>query len=95
MYLKLMFRSESILELEQLPINCKYLNGIYFHILYSSGLDKLFEMLTTSSPTNLSRFKFNFNSYEAAKLEFLKLFLIIGKVEILCYYKLVNIRVLV
>jgi hypothetical protein len=74
MYLKLMFRSENILELEQLLINCKYLNGIYFLILYLSDLDKLFEMLTTSSPTNLSKFKFDINSYEVIKLESLKLF---------------------
>jgi hypothetical protein len=74
MYLKLMFISENILELEQLLINCKYLNGFHFIIMNLTYLDKLFEMLTTSSPTNLSKFKFNINSYETIKLESLKLF---------------------
>jgi hypothetical protein len=70
-YLKLMFMSENILELEQLLINCKYLNGLYFIL---KNLDKLFEMLTTSSPTNLFKFKFNIISFGTIKLESLKPF---------------------
>ncbi|GBC04997.1 hypothetical protein RclHR1_00060010 [Rhizophagus clarus] len=74
-YLKLMFRNENVLELEQLFICCKYLYGIYFLLTdVSSYLDKLFKILTESSPTNLFRFKFKIIPDELINLESLKLF---------------------
>jgi hypothetical protein len=75
-YLKILVRNNNILELERLLISCQYLNGLY--IIVSNIQDrmfqwnKLFEILTKSSPTSL--FKFKFNSYEPPKLESLKLF---------------------
>jgi hypothetical protein len=79
-YLKLLIRNSNILELENLLINCKYLNGLYIIIDNSPywggdlfNWDKLFEVLTRSSPTDLFKFKFHFD--EAPKLESLKLFL--------------------
>ncbi|GBC05000.1 hypothetical protein RclHR1_00060013 [Rhizophagus clarus] len=75
-YLKLMFRNESILELEQLLINCQYLNGLYFFAIETFDWDELFRMLTISSPTNLIKFKFNdVLSHEKIMPESIKLFL--------------------
>jgi hypothetical protein len=74
MYLKLMFRSENILELEQLLINCQHLNGLYFLITNIFDWDKLFEILTLSSPTCLFKFKFNIIAHKRIELESLKLF---------------------
>uniref|UniRef100_U9UX84 F-box domain-containing protein n=1 Tax=Rhizophagus irregularis (strain DAOM 181602 / DAOM 197198 / MUCL 43194) TaxID=747089 RepID=U9UX84_RHIID len=58
MFLKLVFKIENILELEKLLI--KY-------------LDKLFEVLTRSSPTSLFKFKFNITSHEQITLVSFKL----------------------
>ncbi|PKC62177.1 hypothetical protein RhiirA1_465496 [Rhizophagus irregularis] len=75
MYLKLMIRNESILELEQLLINCQYLVGLYFFAIKTFDWDELFKVLTISSPTSLIKFKFNnILSYGTIKLESLKLF---------------------
>ncbi|PKC06862.1 hypothetical protein RhiirA5_501071 [Rhizophagus irregularis] len=74
-YLKLLFRNSNIIELENLLINCKYLEGLF--IIGSSAdafdWDKLFEILTKSSPISL--FKFKIYSYIPPKLDSLKLFL--------------------
>ncbi|EXX64180.1 hypothetical protein RhiirA5_419230 [Rhizophagus irregularis] len=75
MFLKLVFRIENILELEKLLIKCQYLNGFYFKILNLLDLDKLFEMLTRSSPTSLFKFKFNIISREQITPEIFKLFI--------------------
>ncbi|CAG8594678.1 hypothetical protein RhiirA1_464667 [Rhizophagus irregularis] len=74
-YLKLMFRNENILELEQLLINCQYLIGLYFLIINIFNWDKLFEILNISSPTSLFKFKFNIISHESINLESLILFI--------------------
>ncbi|PKK66628.1 hypothetical protein RhiirC2_784537 [Rhizophagus irregularis] len=74
-YLKLMFRNENILELEQLLINCQYLIGLYFLIINIFNWDKLFEILNISSPTSLFKFKFNIISHESISLESLILFI--------------------
>ncbi|CAB5304862.1 unnamed protein product [Rhizophagus irregularis] len=74
MYLKLLFMMGNMSELEQLLINCQYLNGIYFLVLNLFDLDELFEKLTKLSPYNLFKFKFNIISCEPIKLESLKLF---------------------
>ncbi|PKK71474.1 hypothetical protein RhiirC2_778366 [Rhizophagus irregularis] len=73
MFLKLVFKIENILELEKLLIKCQYLNGFYFHILNLLDLDKLFEVLTRSSPTSLFKFKFNITSHEQTTLVSFKL----------------------
>ncbi|CAG8623228.1 11314_t:CDS:2 [Rhizophagus irregularis] len=74
-YLKLLFRNSNIIELENLLINCKYLEGLF--IIGSTAdafdWDKLFEILTKSSPISL--FKFKIYSYIPPKLDSLKLFL--------------------
>ncbi|CAG8645204.1 uncharacterized protein OCT59_016053 [Rhizophagus irregularis] len=75
MFLKLVFIIENILELEKLLIKCQCLNGLYFHILNLIGLDKLFEMLTRSSPTSLFKFKFDIISRELITPESFKLFI--------------------
>ncbi|PKK71476.1 hypothetical protein RhiirC2_778368 [Rhizophagus irregularis] len=75
MFLKLVFIIENILELEKLLIKCQCLNGLYFHILNLIGLDKLFEMLTRSSPTSLFKFKFDIISRELITPESFRLFI--------------------
>jgi hypothetical protein len=76
-YLKLLIRNCNLLELEKLLINCQYLDRLYI-IVSSHTLDRtfywdrLFEILTKSSPTRL--FKFKFNSYKLPTLESFKLF---------------------
>ncbi|GBB89799.1 hypothetical protein RclHR1_01660018 [Rhizophagus clarus] len=75
--LKLVLIYNNILELENLLINCQYLNGlyiitdnnIYVHNIYD--WDMLFEILTKLSPTSLFKFKF---SYLVPNLNSLKLF---------------------
>jgi hypothetical protein len=73
-YLNLMFRKSNIIELENLLINCQYLNGLFFIIDSDDTInwDKLFEILTKFSPNNL--FKFRFYSVNQIKLNSLKLF---------------------
>jgi hypothetical protein len=74
-YLKLLFRSGSISELEKLLIKCQYLDGLFLIIdknFHSNDWDYLFEVLAKSSPTNLFKFKFYF--IKTPKLESLKLF---------------------
>ncbi|GBC04752.1 hypothetical protein RclHR1_05850001 [Rhizophagus clarus] len=75
-YLTLLIRNCNILELEILLISCQQLSGLYLLIddLQDSMFDwdKLYEMLTRSSPTNL--FKFIFHCYELPALETFKLF---------------------
>ncbi|GBC04996.1 hypothetical protein RclHR1_00060009 [Rhizophagus clarus] len=76
-YLKLMLIKENFSELEQLLINCQRLNGLYFFIKSISMIDwdKLFEILTISSPTSLFKFKFNMIiSCELIQLGSFKLF---------------------
>ncbi|GBC30956.2 hypothetical protein GLOIN_2v1877952 [Rhizophagus irregularis DAOM 181602=DAOM 197198] len=63
MYLKLMIRNESILELEQLLINCQYLVGLYFFAIKTFDWDELFKVLTISSPTSRSPISLQFDSY--------------------------------
>ncbi|RIA82705.1 hypothetical protein C1645_880891 [Glomus cerebriforme] len=72
-YLKLFIFSNNLLELENLLIKCQYLNGLYV-VINEKNFDwnKLFEILTKSSPINLFKFKFC-NCYQL-KLESLKLF---------------------
>jgi hypothetical protein len=76
-YLKIPFCNSNILELENLLINCQYLNGLYI-IICENGFnwDKLFEILIRSSPTGLFKFKFDFinNGFEPIKLKSLNLF---------------------
>ncbi|RGB26751.1 hypothetical protein C1646_770027 [Rhizophagus diaphanus] len=74
MYLKYKIRNESILELEQLLINCQYLVGLYFYAIKTFDWDELFKVLTISSPTSLIKFKFNKILSNKIKLESLKLF---------------------
>ena len=85
-YLKLTFNSQfdnsnSVIstEFEKLLINCQFLNGFIIGIcdaviasIYNISWDKLFEILTRSSPISL--FKFKFYSYDTIKLEYLKSF---------------------
>jgi hypothetical protein len=61
-----------ISELENLLINCKSLNGLVIDTFNNSDIDKLFEILTRSSPITL--FKFEFYTFEI-KLKDAKLFL--------------------
>ncbi|GBB85367.1 hypothetical protein RclHR1_11910003 [Rhizophagus clarus] len=81
-YLKLVVRNCNILEFKNLLTNCQYLNGLYIIVdntIFWSDSDQifnwdyLFEILVSSSPTNLFKFKFHF--FEAPKSESLKLFL--------------------
>ncbi|GBB83141.1 hypothetical protein RclHR1_00010023 [Rhizophagus clarus] len=63
-YLKLLIKYNSILDLEELLINCKYLKGLF--LLFNSqdvfdnqkNIDILFKILAKSSPTSLFKFKF-------------------------------------
>ncbi|GBC04989.1 hypothetical protein RclHR1_00060002 [Rhizophagus clarus] len=73
-YLKLVFRSCNIPELENLLINCQNLIELSFIIsdLYTFNWDNLFKILTKSSPNRLFMFEFDF--YEAPKLKTLKSF---------------------
>ena len=71
-----------------LLINCQNLDGL----VIVTGREKfdwdiLFKSLTKSSPTILFKFKFHFYFDERPSLKSLELFSIIGKVDILCYYK--------
>ncbi|GES74746.1 hypothetical protein GLOIN_2v1785437 [Rhizophagus clarus] len=73
-YLKMLFKNSGTLELEKLLINCKYLEGLF--ILAHDNLfdwNKLFEILTRSSPTSLFKFKLNFYNNQI-NFESLKLF---------------------
>ncbi|GBC00552.1 hypothetical protein RclHR1_00390006 [Rhizophagus clarus] len=75
-YLKLLLRNSNIFELEKLLINCQCLNGLYiFNDNFMENVfdwDYLFEILTTSSPISLFKFKFGFGSSKPIKLESLK-----------------------
>ena len=71
-YLKLLFRKSSLLELENLLINCQNLNGLFIVVGEMIDWDDLFKVLAKSSPTSLFKFKFWF--YFPIKLESLKLF---------------------
>jgi hypothetical protein len=77
-YLKLLFRNCNISELENLLINCKYLDGLYLIINNVDDAfewDNLFNILAKSSPKNLFKFKFGFHTlYRSIKLESLELF---------------------
>ncbi|RIA84519.1 hypothetical protein C1645_879876 [Glomus cerebriforme] len=75
-YLQLFIRNSNILELEKLLINCQYLNGLYIHISNMTDVDRLFEIITKSSPANLFKFKFHSISSGLSKFksESLKLF---------------------
>ncbi|RGB28391.1 hypothetical protein C1646_767877 [Rhizophagus diaphanus] len=77
-YLKLLLKNSNIFELEKLLIKCQNLNGLYiltdYYIDTIFYWNDLFEILTTSSPKNLFKFKFNINSSKPIKLESLKLF---------------------
>src|SRR5437016_3854922 len=63
-------------QFENLLINCQFLSGLVIDTMYDYNnafkWDKLFEILTKSSPISL--FKFKFFSYEIIKLKFLKSF---------------------
>jgi hypothetical protein len=80
-YLKLSLAANTnslISEFENLLINCQFLNGLIIDIndifdVLEFCWDKLFEILTKSSPFSL--IKFNFISYKTIKSEYLKLFL--------------------
>jgi hypothetical protein len=71
-YLKLLLRNSNILEFEKLLIKCQYLCGLYILISNVKDIDKLFEILTKSSPIDLFKFKFYYVRH--LKLESLKLF---------------------
>jgi hypothetical protein len=75
-YLKSVLRNNNILEFENLLINCQYLRGLYIIINeeHTFDCDKLFKILSRSSPTSL--FKFKFANYLVPKLNFnsLKMF---------------------
>ncbi|RIA84522.1 hypothetical protein C1645_832120 [Glomus cerebriforme] len=74
-YLKMEFLNYNMLELENLLINCQYLNGLFIRIREKEfDWNKLFEILTKLSPTNLYKFKFKYYSHAGPKLEYLKLF---------------------
>ncbi|GBC00717.1 hypothetical protein RclHR1_03950013 [Rhizophagus clarus] len=72
-YFKLPLRNSSILELENLLINCQYLDGLYILTKNSLEWDDLFEILVKSSPKSLYKFIICFYYYKF-KLESLKLF---------------------
>ncbi|RIA85197.1 hypothetical protein C1645_831161 [Glomus cerebriforme] len=61
-YLKLSFNNDNILELENLLIKCQNLNGlvIFTDELDEPDWDKLFKILTNSSPSSLFKFKLSF-----------------------------------
>jgi hypothetical protein len=70
-YLKLLIRNSNISEFEILLINCKYLDGLNID-MNNTDCERLFEILTRSSPTSLFKFKFYFSVNP--KLDTLKLF---------------------
>ncbi len=66
--------NKHISELENLLINCKYLDGLVINTgaLYKSDFNHLFEILTKSSPNSLYKFKFSY--IWTLKLDILELF---------------------
>ncbi|GBC09117.1 hypothetical protein RclHR1_08610004 [Rhizophagus clarus] len=72
-YLKLSLLNRNILELENLLINCKFLNGLVIDG-YMFKWSELFEILYKSSPAGLFKFKFFFYYTRTPELESLKLF---------------------
>jgi hypothetical protein len=77
-YLRLSLFNADILEFENLLINCEFLNKLEVISTYNGSIkwDKLFEILTESSPISLFKFSFTFcdSSWES-NLKSLKLFL--------------------
>ncbi|GBC04990.1 hypothetical protein RclHR1_00060003 [Rhizophagus clarus] len=75
-YLKLLIKNSNIPELENLLINCRYLSGlcIVVSIYGEFDWDRLFLILTRSSPINLFKFKFNISPKIPIKVETLKSF---------------------
>jgi hypothetical protein len=71
-YLKLLIRNSNISEFEKLLINCKYVDGLYID-MENTDYERLFEILTRSSPTSLFKFIFYFSSV-SPKPDTLKLF---------------------
>ncbi|RGB28693.1 hypothetical protein C1646_767517 [Rhizophagus diaphanus] len=71
-YLKLEFKNSNILELNNLLINCHYLNGLFF-INSKFDWNNLFEILIKSSPINLYKFKFD-TIYDNIEKDSLKYF---------------------
>ncbi|CAG8604029.1 14629_t:CDS:2 [Rhizophagus irregularis] len=71
-YLKLEFKNSNILELNNLLINCHYLNGLFF-INSKFDWNNLFEILIKSSPINLFKFKFD-TIYDNIEKDSLKYF---------------------
>ncbi|RIA84116.1 hypothetical protein C1645_832740 [Glomus cerebriforme] len=77
-YLLLLFRNINIVELDNLLINCQYLEGLYILTndnIYADNIfdwDYLFDILSKSSPSNLFKFKLDYD--EGPTLEQLKLF---------------------
>jgi hypothetical protein len=72
-YLKLSLLNRNILELENLLINCKFLNGLVIDV-YMFNWCKLFEILSKSSPETLFKFKFFFYYSRTPELDSLKSF---------------------
>ncbi|RIA92896.1 hypothetical protein C1645_874466 [Glomus cerebriforme] len=73
-YLKLTFNNSNILALENLLINCQYLNGLIIILGNELDWDNLFEILTELSPANLFKFKLFFAWHSKVPTESLKLF---------------------
>jgi hypothetical protein len=74
--LKLLIKNNNISELEKLLINCRYLSGlcIVVSIFGEFDWDRLFLILSRSSPISLFKFKFNISPKIPIKIETLKLF---------------------
>ncbi|RIA81862.1 hypothetical protein C1645_836272 [Glomus cerebriforme] len=79
--LRLRVNYNNILDLEQLLINCQYLNKLHIYDCNFFDWNNAFEILTKLSPTGLYRFKLS--GIFSPSFESLNYFLIIGKVEIL------------
>ncbi|GBC06011.1 hypothetical protein RclHR1_06560002 [Rhizophagus clarus] len=71
-YLTLMLKNNDIIKLEELLINCQYLNGLIIITDKNFDWNKLFEILVESSPIDL--FKFKFCSYYNIQVKHLDLF---------------------
>ncbi|POG57775.1 hypothetical protein GLOIN_2v990783 [Rhizophagus irregularis DAOM 181602=DAOM 197198] len=70
-YLKSIFLGENITEFEKILINCQYLDELFISVDNLFEPDKLFEILTKSSPTSLYKFRiWNLSKPESLKLFF-------------------------
>ncbi|RIA84311.1 hypothetical protein C1645_832460 [Glomus cerebriforme] len=74
-YLKLLFNNSFVSELENLLINCQYLDGLFINFGSKINWSYFFKILVNLSPISLFKFKFGYNNI-SLKLGPLKYFFV-------------------